>query len=136
MNNITILGRITHELEIKQINNNLNVLNFSIAVKRINKDETDFFDCTAFGKTAEIIKTYFKKGERIGIVGQLRTNVYKNDEDKTIKKTFVLINNITFIEKKNAEEKTNNTNYDEIYKTLDFPDKNINNIVNDADFPF
>jgi len=113
MNKIMLIGRITRDLQLKNLGNT-EVCNFALAVKRGGKnDETDFFECTGWGKTAELITTYCKKGERIAVEGSLRTNSYVNAESVKIVKTYVNITNITFIETK-KEKKTSNTNIPEL----------------------
>lgn len=74
MNSLNIIGRITATPELK-VSNNTKYTRFSVAVKRIfAKDTTDFFNCTAFGKTAEIICEYVKKGQQIGVTGRIEFN--------------------------------------------------------------
>ena len=81
-NNVDFLGRITHDLELRQLPSGVAVLDFNLARNRMKpKDggdpETDFVRCTAFGKTAETINTYFSKGDRIGIGGRLQVDNYE-----------------------------------------------------------
>ena len=82
LNNVTLVGRITKDPEVKFIgNDNTAVVNFGIAVNKPfkNKDgeyEADFFNCSAFNKTAEFMGTYVKKGDLISIQGHLTTRTY------------------------------------------------------------
>ena len=84
LNNVSLVGRITKDPEIKMINNETPVCNFGIAVNRPfkNKDgeyEADFFNCAAFKQTAEFMGSYVKKGDLIGVVGALTTRTYDKD---------------------------------------------------------
>lgn len=97
MNSVNLIGRITRDLELKHGQNGNAYTKFSIAVNRkFNKDEADFINCVAFGKTAELIAQYIKKGDQLGITGAIVTGNYEKDGVKHY--TFdVIVENITFI---------------------------------------
>lgn len=81
MNNIVIKGRLTADPEIRKTANGVAVANFTVAVDRtFNRDETDFFRCTAWRATAEFVNQYFKKGQEIAVAGEMQCNVWE-DED-------------------------------------------------------
>jgi single-strand DNA-binding protein len=106
MNNINLIGRLTKDVELKNTDTTT-IANFLVAVPRKkNKEgviETDFFRMIAFGKTAELISTYFKKGNQIGINGALQNRSYEKDgEQKYI--TEIIVRGFTFIDKKQQEE--------------------------------
>jgi single-strand DNA-binding protein len=106
MNNVTILGRITHDLELKYTQSGIAILNFSIAVDRRFKNaagekETDFIPCTAWRKTAEIITEHFKKGHRIAITGSLQVDTWEKDGHRQSRMK-VLAESVDFIESKNS----------------------------------
>ena len=78
MNKIIILGRITKDLELSQGKNEKSYTNFSVAVNRkLNRDVADFFNCTAFGKTAEYICKYGSKGSQVLIEGEVNIDQYE-----------------------------------------------------------
>ena len=84
INNITILGRLTAEPEVKTTQSGNNVLSFSVAVDRSyqKKDEerqTDFIPCVAWRGTADFIAKWAQKGDVIGVTGELQS---RNYEDK------------------------------------------------------
>lgn len=98
MNNIQILGRLTKDPELRYSTGGKAMLQFSIAVNR-NKEETDFFECMAFEKTAETISNYVKKGQRVLIDGRLQQDRWKDQqtgENRTMVK--VVVNRFDFIE--------------------------------------
>lgn len=99
MNSISILGRLTKEVELKQSKGGKDFFTNTIAVKRKFSDESDFINIVAFGKTAEIISKYVKKGQQLGITGRLEINS-KKEGDKFTSFTNVIIDDITFVEKK------------------------------------
>lgn len=75
MNNINLLGRLTKDPELKKSSSDLLFCNFSLAVNKIGKkDEADFFNCVAFGKTAELIEKYCKKGNQLAVTGSMVSN--------------------------------------------------------------
>ncbi|PKE55494.1 single-stranded DNA-binding protein [Macrococcoides caseolyticum] len=111
MNNVSILGNITRDLELKEFGST-KVLSFSVAVQKRVKDKntgeygTNYINCKAFNRTAEIIAQHFAKGSQIGIEGEIDTGKYEKD-GKTIYTTDVVVRNITFVERKGQSD-TNN----------------------------
>lgn len=79
---------------------------FSLGVSRkFNKEEADFIDCTAFGKTADFVAKYLRKGIKISLVGELRASSYLNKEGVKVYTTEVVIGEIEFAESKEANMK-------------------------------
>ena len=96
LNRVILMGRITHDLELKSTPNGTSVLSFSIAVERkyAKQDEekqTDFINCVAWRQQAEFISKYFGKGRMIAIEGNLRTRTYddKNGVKHNVVEVFV-----------------------------------------------
>lgn len=83
MNNITLMGRLTANPELKSVGSGIEVASFLIAVDRpTGKDKekvADFIPCTAWEKTGAFISTYFKKGDMIAITGNLQSRRYEKD---------------------------------------------------------
>ena len=105
MNNIQLLGRITHDLELKNTQSGKPVCSFDIAVTRkFNKDITDFIPCTVWDKTAQIMCNFVKKGQLIAIDGSLYTRKYqdKNGNNRTAYE--VNVNNFYFAESKKSAD--------------------------------
>lgn len=77
---------------------------FSIAVKRPfntnGEQESDFFPCVAYGKTAELLSKYVKKGDQVGIEGRLQTRNYTNNEGRKIYVTEIIVDNVEFLQTK------------------------------------
>ena len=82
MNLIILSGRTTRDVETKEIGSGKKVANFTLAVDRRTSDgkATDFFDCKAWGKTAEILAKYAPKGKLISVIGELQTRSYEDRE--------------------------------------------------------
>ncbi len=76
-----VVGRLTADPELKQTNNGKDVLNFSLAVnRRFSKDdEVDYFDFTAWGKTAELIAAYKSKGEQLMVESDMQVDKFQVD---------------------------------------------------------
>jgi single-strand DNA-binding protein len=83
MNVCVFIGNLTRDPEIREVGDT-KVAGFSIAVKKYtkdkDKDEATFLDCEAWGKTAELLEKFFKKGDQIGVKAEA---VQDRWEDKT-----------------------------------------------------
>ena len=83
MNVISLMGRLTRDPEVKFGQSGKAYCRFSIEVNRpFSKDEADFINCVSFGKTAELIGEYFRKGQQIALVGRLQMNQYESNGEK------------------------------------------------------
>lgn len=77
LNKVILTGRMVADPEPVQTSGNTAITKVRVAVDRKGREkETDFFDCTAFGKTAEFIETYLNKGRMVALIGQLRVRSY------------------------------------------------------------
>ena len=78
MNNHTIHGRLVRDPELtpRKNSDSSDRVNFTVAVDRRFGDETDFIDCVAFGKTAELIDKWMQKGREIIVWGEGHINSY------------------------------------------------------------
>ena len=85
MNNISIMGRLGQDVDLRYRTDETAVARFSVAVGRGKDREgndlgTDWFTCTSFGKQAEAIHRFFHKGDCIGITGKVRIESYEDKE--------------------------------------------------------
>src|SRR5699024_3540386 len=108
MNNFSGVGRLTRDPELRYTPQGTGVANFTLAIDRPFKSEsgeqqTDFIRCVAFGKRAETIANYVKKGHRFGITGRVQTGSYQDKDGKTIYTTDIAVNDFTFLESKNTQ---------------------------------
>lgn len=107
MNNVSLVGRLTADPELKYTQNNVAVTRFSIAVDRAytktgEERQADFITITAWNKTAEFICKYFQKGKRIALNGSIRTGSY-TDKDGNKRYTFeVWANGVEFCDSKQS----------------------------------
>lgn len=106
MNNVSLVGRLTRDPEVRYSEGGVCVARFSIAVDRRFKKEgqpsADFPNCIAFGKAAEFIEKYFKQGQRIGIIGRIQTGSYTNKDGVKVYTTDIVVENVEFVESKGS----------------------------------
>jgi single-strand DNA-binding protein len=98
-----LVGRLTKMPELKEVKDK-KVCEFTIATNRINGQDADFINCVAWNSQAENLCKYQVKGNIIGVIGELRIDSYEIEGNKRYK-TYVMVNNIEFLESK--KEKTN-----------------------------
>jgi single-strand DNA-binding protein len=105
-NLVILTGRLTKEPELKFGASGTAYCKFTLAVNRMKKDDpADFIFCSAFGKTAELIAEYVKKGYQLGVQGRLQQDTYEKDGEK-ISKTGVTVDKIEFLESNKTESTT------------------------------
>ena len=103
MNKVMLIGRLVKEPELKTTSNGTEVTTFSLAVDRRFKDssgnrQTDFINIVAWKQTATFITKYFHKGNRIGIVGNIQTRSYEDQNGQKHFITEVVADEAEFVE--------------------------------------
>lgn len=117
MNQINLIGNLTADPTLTVSQSNLSIVSFNIGVQRPFKDkqsgeyQSDFPRCKAFGKTAEIISEHFKKGSKIGLTGSVQTGSYEDKDGKKVYTTDVIVNQVTFVERKNQQNNSHKQAY-------------------------
>lgn len=97
MNNVQLIGNLTKDIELRKTQCGKSVVNFTLAVARtFNREETDFIQCQAWGKTADILHQYCCKGFKIGLSGNIETGSYDKN-GQTVYTTTVRVNNIDLL---------------------------------------
>ncbi len=123
MNNVSLLGRTTSDIELKTTMTGKSVVNFTLAVKRKYKsDETDFIKCIAWNNTAEFMHRYIKKGQMIAVDGSLQVRKYttQNGENRTA--TEVIVNDVYFTgDKSGSNQREEKAVEEEIQEFEDLP---------------
>lgn len=109
MNNVTLIGRLTREPELRYTPQQLAVATFSLAIDcgRDNKGEskgTDFPRITVFGKQAENCEKFLAKGLLAAVQGRLQTGSYKNKNGDTVYTMDVIADRIEFLQWKSQKE--------------------------------
>ena len=105
-NLVILTGRLTKDPELKYGASGTAYCKFTLAVNRMKKDDpADFIFCSAFGKTAELVAEYVKKGHQLGVQGRLQQDTYEKDGQK-VSKTGVTVDKIEFLEGNKTESTT------------------------------
>ncbi|MDY3118200.1 MAG: single-stranded DNA-binding protein [Peptoniphilus sp.] len=109
MNVVILYGRLTRDPELRYSPSGVASCFANVAVNRAMRKEkreeaeangqptADFIGVKAFGKTAEILAKYFKKGSRIALEGRIATGSYEKD-GKKIYTTDVMVSRLHFVE--------------------------------------
>ena len=117
MNKVILMGRLTRDPEVRYGGaNNSAVARFSLAVdrrfKRDGDEQTaDFINCVAFGKTAEFLEKYARKGTKFVVEGRIQTGSYTNKEGQKVYTTDVVVEEQEFAESKNASGSEGGSSY-------------------------
>ena len=110
MTKVILMGNLTRDPEIRysQGENSLAIARFSIAVNRRfsrqGDTDTDFFNCTAFGKQAEFVEKYFKQGSRMLLTGRVQNDNYTNKNGERVYSVQILADEIEFAERKSTAD--------------------------------
>lgn len=130
INNVVLTGRVTKDIELKVTPTGKSVCSFSLAVNRKfvqdGERQADFINCQLWGKSAETLEKYGKKGMLIGVEGRLQTRNYINQQGQTVYVTEVAAESFTFLEKKQSNDQPQFNDF-ESYGGFE---------VNDDDLPF
>ena len=112
LNRVVLVGRLTRDPELRYTpGGGKAVANFNIAVNRpfTNQNgerEADFINCVIWGKPAENLANYQKKGNLIGVDGRIQTRSYENNEGKRVYVTEVIADQVAFLDSKSKSVET------------------------------
>lgn len=99
MNSVELIGRLTKDPEVKYSagQNQTAVCRFTLAVQREGREGADFVRCVAFGKAAENLAKYKKKGAQIAILGRIQTGSYEDRDGRTVYTTDIIADRVEYI---------------------------------------
>ncbi len=126
MNKAMILGRLGQDPVVKHTTDGGQVTSFSLATTNTSnrngekKESTEWHNCVAFGRTAEIAGQYLKKGSQALVEGSLRTSKYKDKEGNERSSTNIVVNQLTLLGGK-SEAKEQFTPGEKDYGDADVP---------------
>lgn len=147
LNKVFLYGNLTRDPELKALPSGSNVANFGLATNRTYKDKngqkqetTEFHNVVAFGRTAEVIAQYVKKGRPIFVEGRITTRSWEGKEDgKKQYRTEIIVENFQFgADSKGGAGNTASSNESHEQPTpkdsdeIKYPDEEIN----PEDIPF
>lgn len=109
LNRVIMMGRLAHTPEVKDLQSGTKVARLRLAVNRDVKGqdgvEADFFDVTAFGKTAEFAGKFFAKGRQIAVEGRLQNRQYTDKDGNNRTATQIVADRLYFADSKPEETK-------------------------------
>lgn len=108
LNSVNIIGRLTADPVTKQTQGGSNYSNFSIASNNF-KGEGMFFNCTAFGKTSDVVSNYCKKGNRIAIEGELSQRSWQAQDGTKRSDVSINVRSVYLLESKKDNQSVENT---------------------------
>lgn len=134
MNNVSLIGRLTKDVEERRTQNGTPVASFTLAVDRRKKEDgADFIPCIAWDKAAETIAKYVHKGDLFGVTGHIQTRNYEKDGRMNYV-TEVVTTSFQFLERKHemssdSPSVQNNSNHNHSLG-------NTRNGIGESDLPF
>jgi single-strand DNA-binding protein len=144
LNSVTLIGNLTRDPELKDLGAT-KVANFGLATNRTWKDkdgqkkeEVEFHNCVAFGRQAETIAQYMKKGSQLLVEGRLKTSTWDDKESgKKMYKTEIMIDKSQFGNKNAAVSSDPAIEEAEAAKKAEIERRaNIEVDINPDDIPF
>jgi len=115
LNKVLLMGNLTRDPQLSYLPSQTAVVDFGLAVNRRYKkqdgtmaDEPCFVDCRMFGKRAETINRYFKKGEPIFVEGRLQYDQWQTKDGTRKNHLRVFVENFEFIGRAGGEQNTSN----------------------------
>jgi single-strand DNA-binding protein len=121
MNKVIFTGRLTSDPEVRYTTDQKAVASFNLAVNRtFDRENSDFFKCVAFGKTAETIEKLVRKGTKLLIEGEIRNNNYTDKNGVKRYEMQVIVASFEFCESKGSTEpKVNENGFMDIPDNID-----------------
>jgi len=117
LNQVTLMGNLTRDPELRQTPTGQNVTSFSLALNRSYKDQsgewqeaTDYIDIVCWGPLAERVAQYLSKGRRCLVQGRLQSRNWEQDGAKR-SKVEVLANDVTFLDSRGGGEEGGGGNF-------------------------
>lgn len=148
MNDVTIVGNLTRDIEVRYTQTNKAVGQFTVAVNNgKNKDgkelASDFINCVIWEAQAENMKKYTKKGSKVAVKGSIKNDNYEDEEGNKKYRTYVLCSRVIFLDKKSekplpTEPENFGSSPDSQSESVSDPYADFGNevVLNEDDLPF
>ena len=109
LNQVVLVGRLTKDLEVKELEDGKKVTNMTLAIPRSFKNaegdyETDFIDCSVWNSIAENTAEYCKKGDIVGVKGRLQSSSFEKEDGNKEFRTQVMAEKVTFLSSRSKDE--------------------------------
>ena len=135
INRVVLVGRMTRDPVLRMTQSQTPVLSFTVACnRRVAQDQeqqTDFINCVAWNRTAEVTVMYTHKGSLVGVEGRIQSRNYDDDKGKKVYVTEVVCDSVQFLEPRSSET----TNHEEENSYEDYSNAPTLDISS-ADLPF
>ena len=110
LNQSIIMGRLTHDPELRTTTSGVSVVRFQVALDRPRQrnaePKTDYIDVEAWREKADFVSRYFHKGQMIAVVGSLRKDNYTDKNGNKRERTYILVDEVSF-----CGDRPTNNNY-------------------------
>ena len=127
MNIFLGMGRLCNDPTIRNTDSTT-VASYTLAIDRIGKDKgADFIRCVSFGKAADFVEKYLKKGMKIAVEGRIQTGSYTDKNGNKVYTTDVIVNAHHFCEGKGNNEETA-PNAPDDFMNINVPDGDIDEV--------
>lgn len=127
-NKVLLMGHFTRDPQLSYLPNQTAVVEFCLAANRRYKkqdgsqgEEVCFVDCQMFGKRAEVVNKYFKKGDPIFIEGRLKFDSWQAQDGSKKSKLRVFVENFEFVGERKAKEPEPEQSFEDKYNLNDAP---------------
>jgi len=111
INNVSLVGRLTKDPELRKTQSNTSVCGFTLACNRDfvseGGQEADFINCIAWRQSADFLTKYARKGDYVGVRGRIQTRSYENESNKKVYVTEVLVEHLCIDTKREASKEDN-----------------------------
>ena len=105
LNNIVLVGRLTKDPEIRELDNGIKIVSFSLAFSQ-GKENTEFVDCVVREHLHPAVEENLVKGDKIAISGQFSNRKFQDKNGATRSQARIFVDNIEFVDiLKFSEEK-------------------------------
>lgn len=124
MNKVLLVGRLTRDPELRTTPNGMAVTRFTIAVSqnftnRNGERGADFINCSAWGRQADNISKYCRKGTLVSAEGRIRTGSYDAQDGTKRYTTEVVCDTVNFLSSKPSGNES--TSRDDFAMPMDMP---------------
>jgi single-strand DNA-binding protein len=102
LNSVVLIGRLTRDPEFKMVGQS-SLVNISLANNKTylsnneKKEEVSFFDCVIWGKLAEVMRDYGKKGTQVMVQGRLEQDTWDGQDGKKLSKIKIRVDNFQLL---------------------------------------
>ena len=108
------VGNLVRDPELRTTQSGKSVCSFTLAVKRRRQDETDFHNCVAWDKTAEVISTHFHKGKEMLVEGEIQNRSYTDKDGNKRWVTELKVDSFSFVGRKESGGDSGNDDWQDV----------------------